>query len=99
MVDVEMFVPSTPFISNFYMIAVTDGFISWERFDHKEALKHFRQAKLLKTDRQQKYFEDLITERNRIAAQFSSQYPNLKGNVPTTYLIADVFQNARRREL
>jgi CRISPR-associated protein (TIGR02710 family) len=76
---------------------VTDGFISWERFDHKEALKHFRQAKLLKTDRQQKYLEDLITEHNHIAAQFSSQNPNLKGNVPTTYLIADVFQNARRR--
>lgn len=44
-----------------------------------------------------KYLEDLRTEHNRNAPKLSSQYTNLKGNVPSTYIITDVFQNARRR--
>jgi CRISPR-associated protein (TIGR02710 family) len=74
------------------------AFISWERFDHKNALSHFSNVKLHNVGKQQTYLGRLTRERNRMIARFSSMMdPKLKTQVPTTYLITDIIQNARRR--
>jgi CRISPR-associated protein (TIGR02710 family) len=75
---------------------IIEAFISWERFDHKDALSHFEQVKLQNVSKQQSYLDKLTTERNRVSARCSSTNPTLQGQVPTTYLITDIFQNARR---
>jgi hypothetical protein len=31
---------------------IVEGFMSWERFDHKNALGHFREVKLLSVEKQ-----------------------------------------------
>ena len=76
---------------------IIEGFISWERFDHKDALDHFRHVTLQNVGKQQGYLENLTTERKRTGARFSSINPTLQGQVPTISLILDIFQNARRR--
>jgi len=76
---------------------IIEAFICWERFDHKHAISHFKQVKLQNTAMQLKYLDELTTERKRIGARFSSTNPTLQGKVPTTYLITDILQNARRR--
>jgi CRISPR-associated protein (TIGR02710 family) len=76
---------------------IIEAFISWERFDHKNALSHFNKVKLQNVSKQQNYLENLTSERGRVGARFSSINRTLQGQVPTTYLITDVFQNARRR--
>jgi hypothetical protein len=76
---------------------IIEAFISWERFDHKNALSHFKQVKMQNVTNQQTFHDKLTTERKRMSARFSSTNPTLRGKVPTTYLITDIFQNARRR--
>jgi CRISPR-associated protein (TIGR02710 family) len=76
---------------------IIEAFISWERFDHKNALSHFNKVKLQNVSKQQSYLGNLTAERGRVGARFSSINRTLQGQVPTTYLITDVFQNARRR--
>lgn len=77
---------------------IINAFISWERLDHKNALSYFKQVKLQNVSKQQSYLENLTTERKRLGARFSSTNPTLQGEVPTTYLITDIFQNARRSQ-
>ncbi len=91
---------------------ILEGFMSWERFDHKNALAHFRQVKTLSVETQKKHLDDIMTERNRINARLASlsnsagesqvkdkekkKIPH-SANIPTIHLILDVFHNATRR--
>jgi CRISPR-associated protein (Cas_Cas02710) len=69
---------------------IIEAFISWERFDHKNALSHFKQVKMQNVTNQQTFHNKLTTERKRMSARFSSTNPTLRGKVPTTYLITDI---------
>jgi CRISPR-associated protein (TIGR02710 family) len=71
------------------------GFIHWERFDHKGAAEQFKGAKFFDANNCNEYLEKLLTDKKRMAARF----PKQQGNVPSIYLIIDVFQNAKRRAL
>jgi hypothetical protein len=77
---------------------IIEGFINWERFDHKDAMSHFRNVKLLRTDIQQNNISDLRNERNHIIAKISER--NLKNirldSIPTRSLIVDILQNENK---
>lgn len=70
-----------------------DAYLCWERFDHKNALKHFQQIKSIDTSPHKDYLKSL---RNDVTT-FASEHPDLRGKVPTKSLIVDVFHNAKRR--
>lgn len=72
---------------------IINGFISWERFDHKKALEYFSDVKHRDVGIQKEYLGKIIDDRKTEAAK----YPSLRGKVPTRHLIVDLFQNAERR--
>lgn len=72
---------------------IINGFISWERFDHKKAREYFSDVKHHDVGIQKEYLEKIIVDRKTEAAK----YPSLKGKVSTKHLIIDLFQNAERR--
>jgi CRISPR-associated protein (TIGR02710 family) len=89
---------------------ILEGFISWERFDHKSALAHFNQVKVLSVEQQKLYLNKVMTSRNRINARLVSlsattEQSNDKerkekiSNIPTTDLVLEVFFNAQRRSV
>lgn len=76
---------------------ILNGFIEWERFDHKKALVRFKNTNLLITKKQVKFLESLMINQNHIMAKLSTIYKNNREwRVPSIYLIADIFHNAKR---
>lgn len=72
---------------------IINGFISWERFDHENALAYFGDVQYHDVKIQTGYLGKVKADRKTEAAK----HPSLKGKVPTKHLIVDIFQNAKRR--
>lgn len=56
------------------MKEILDGFMSWERFDHENALAHFRQVNFLFVEKQKEYLDKVMVEGNRIRARYIQLY-------------------------
>jgi CRISPR-associated protein (TIGR02710 family) len=69
------------------------AFINWERFEHKESLKLFKNVNSYDTTIQQQFLDNLLEDKSIVARKFSS----LQGKIPHKYLLIDIFQNAKRR--
>jgi CRISPR-associated protein (TIGR02710 family) len=73
------------------LVRFIEGFICWERFEHKDALRKFDSLK--SAGPQREYLKDLRSNYNQTA----SLYNRAKGNIPCKYTIIDLLLNARRR--
>jgi CRISPR-associated protein (TIGR02710 family) len=73
------------------LIGFLEGFASWERFEHKEAYKKFKNVGTAVI--QQKYLCELLSDYKYMA----NKHHGTKGNIPSRYVIVDLLQNAVRR--
>jgi CRISPR-associated protein (TIGR02710 family) len=73
--------------------SVLQGYLAWERFDHKKALRNFQLVKNLPFSSQIQFLETLKADHNDLA----NKHIQLRGKVPSKYFIIDIFQNAERR--
>ncbi|MCP8309066.1 MAG: TIGR02710 family CRISPR-associated protein [archaeon] len=69
------------------------GFQEWDRFNHKLARERLFEVKRFNLKKQIEFLDNLIAER----ISLSKRFPELKGKIPTTHLIVDLFSNAERR--
>lgn len=73
------------------LVEFVEGFVYWERFDHKEAVSRF--CNLESVVAQRNYLGELLSD----YAKTASVHKGAKGNIPSRYLIIDLFCNAKRR--